>query len=104
MLSRSTSETPTTASRLERAARAHDPHGDLAAVGDEHAPHATRNSGAPNSTSWAFSAHTSMIVPDDARRDRVHHLHDLDQADDGVGLDRVADLHERRLAGRARAR
>src|SRR4051812_45958093 len=52
----------------ERAARADDPHGDLAPVGDEDALHATRNSGAPNSTSCAFSAHTSAIVPDTPAR------------------------------------
>ena len=89
----------------ERAAGAHDPHGDLAAVGHEHARDrhdagSTRNSGAPYSTSSAFSAHTSTTVPRHPGLDRVHHLHDLDQAHDGVGLDARADLHERRGARR----
>ncbi len=53
----------------ELLARVHDPQRDLAAIGDEHAldpPHAgsTRNSGSPYSTSSAFSAMTSAIVPD----------------------------------------
>ncbi len=37
--------------------------------------------------------------PGNTGRDRVHHLHHLDDADDRVGLDPAADLDERRLAG-----
>src|SRR3954453_10494538 len=53
----------------EHAARVDDPHGDLAAVGDEDAPdrHAagsTRNSGSPYSASSGLRAQTSTTVPD----------------------------------------
>src|SRR5436309_2296474 len=52
----------------ERPACAHDAHGDLAAVGDEHPREghqagSTRNSGCPSSTSAALSAQISTIVP-----------------------------------------
>ena len=52
--------------QTELAARVHDPQRNLAAVGDEHPLHAgaTRNSGAPYSTSWPFSWHNSTTVPD----------------------------------------
>ena len=42
----------------------------------------------PYSTSSAFSAQISAIVPADAGGDRVHHLHHLDQADDRVASTR----------------
>src|SRR6187455_958841 len=49
-------------------ARANDPHGDLAAIGDqdffEHQPFLSLKSFCPNSTLLPFSTSTSRIVPE----------------------------------------
>ena len=89
--------------RRRQAGRAPQALVAVAGRGVDDLDHSIRNSGAPNSTSSAFSAQISTIVPADAGLDRVHHLHHLDQADDRVGLD-LACRRPRTAPRRARAR
>ena len=56
----------------------------------------TRKSGAPCSTSSCVLRADLHDRPGDARGDRAHHLHHLDQAHGRVGLDARPDVHERR--------
>ena len=60
----------------------------------------TRKSGWPYSTSSAFSRADLDDRAGHPRDDRVHHLHHLDQADDGVRLDGAPTVDVRRRARR----
>ncbi len=56
----------------------------------------TRKSTWPNCTGLPFSATISAMTPADLGLDFVHHLHRLDDADDGVLGDLLADIDKRR--------